>query len=393
MLYFFGDKPVILVSHYMDGTLSSPISKEFSSVVDYCNRERLPLVVGCDANSHSEAWGNSDCNPRGLILESFLASSNLSWSNVGTMPTWSRKNASSIIDLTLHNSLASDLISDWRVSPVPSDADHAILKFRLSLGRPIPRSYRDTSKCNWDTFREVLKLMFSEKPFRYSPSPSSSVISSLNGHLEWCLVHAFEAACPLSFRSSKAITSWWNPEISTLRSKVRGTKRRAKASGDSSLWAEYKAGHKELKKLIKRSKRVSWQEYTSKVSSFKDVSRLSKVLQRVDSGSLGSLKYDDGSFTKSPAETLDLLASKLIPSSVNPPTPVCRSQSPSDFSIVDKVLGLDRLDRAVNELQRNKAPGPDKVRPDMVIEAWDIIRSPVRYIMKHSLLLGMNPRQ
>jgi splicing factor 45 len=40
-----------------------PPSKASREVVDYCNRNKLQLIVGCDANAHHIIWGSMDINP------------------------------------------------------------------------------------------------------------------------------------------------------------------------------------------------------------------------------------------------------------------------------------------------------------------------------------------
>ena len=102
---------VILTSHYMDGTLSSPVSEELRLLIAHCNAEKSPLIIGSDTNSHSTAWGARDCNPRGLELEAFCASNGLSWANIGNKTTFVTRSASSHIDLTFYNQAAANFIS------------------------------------------------------------------------------------------------------------------------------------------------------------------------------------------------------------------------------------------------------------------------------------------
>ena len=221
----YKDTPVVFVSHYMDGNFSSSVSKDLNSVVDYCNQEGFPLVIGCDSNSHSVAWGGKDCNRRGIEFEEFLACKGLSWAKIGNAPTYTRCNASSLIDLTVVNNKAYSLVYDWKHWSTTSLSDHVRLEFKLDLLRPLPRSFRDTKKCNWNTYREVLKFLLLEHPFRYTPNPSLAQLNSAPGHIEWCMLKAFEAACPLKYKSSTKHNTWWSPELTLLRSKVRAAKR------------------------------------------------------------------------------------------------------------------------------------------------------------------------
>ena len=190
------------------------------------------------------------------------------------------------------------------------------------------------------------------------------------------------------FRSSRKVIPGWSPEVAKARIKVRSLKRLATKSGRASHWDQYKEGLKVFKKLVKKAKFTGWKDFTSKVESLQSVSRLSKVLQRVESGELGSLKRNDGTYTSTPEETLDLLADTLIPSTETPTEPTPRLWSNVDIPLVDSILSKDRLARAVADLQPSKAPGTDGIRPEMITEAWDTLGQPVRCIIEHSLLLG-----
>jgi hypothetical protein len=52
----------------------SPPSKGLRDIVDYCSRNKLQLIVGCDANAHHIIWGSTDINPRGECLMEYLVS-------------------------------------------------------------------------------------------------------------------------------------------------------------------------------------------------------------------------------------------------------------------------------------------------------------------------------
>jgi hypothetical protein len=57
-----------------------------------------------------------------------------------------------------------------------------------------------------------------------------------------------------------------------------------------------------------------------------------------------------------------------------------------------KLLTSSRIDKAVHQLATNKAPGPDKVRNEMIIRAWKWIKDPTSMVFHHSLSLGITPK-
>jgi len=69
---------LVIASVYLPGDAGGlPPSQEMVKVVEYCLTRRLPLLLGCDANAHHEAWGEQYNDPRGTALMDFIASSGL----------------------------------------------------------------------------------------------------------------------------------------------------------------------------------------------------------------------------------------------------------------------------------------------------------------------------
>jgi hypothetical protein len=73
------NRELIVTSAYLPyDSDEPPPSKGLREVVDYCSRNRLQLIVGCNANAHHIIWGSTDINPRGECLMEYLVSTNLS---------------------------------------------------------------------------------------------------------------------------------------------------------------------------------------------------------------------------------------------------------------------------------------------------------------------------
>ena len=87
-----------------------------SHLINYANNNKLPLIIGSDTNAQHTLWGNRECNTRGEDLIDLCNSLGLSWANKGSTPTFiNSRGHESIIDLTITNSLGSDLIKNWKV--------------------------------------------------------------------------------------------------------------------------------------------------------------------------------------------------------------------------------------------------------------------------------------
>jgi hypothetical protein len=93
-----------------------PLSKGVRKAVDYCSRNIVQLIDGCDANTHHIIWESTDINPLGECLMEYLVSTNLSILNKGNKPTFIISNRKEVIDLTLGTDKIGDLVTNWHVS-------------------------------------------------------------------------------------------------------------------------------------------------------------------------------------------------------------------------------------------------------------------------------------
>lgn len=118
---------IVMVSGYFpyDATVGPPSS--YLRNVRYCERNALKLIVGCDANAQSVAWGSSNTNTRSESFMEFIMEENLICVNVGNEPTFAVCNREEVIDITFCNKTAVVFIRNWHVSSVPSLSDHRYL--------------------------------------------------------------------------------------------------------------------------------------------------------------------------------------------------------------------------------------------------------------------------
>ena len=69
---------VIIASLYLPFDLCNmPPTNELLSLMEYSEQINIPVLIGCDANSHHTLWGSTDINNRGRALLEFCLSSGL----------------------------------------------------------------------------------------------------------------------------------------------------------------------------------------------------------------------------------------------------------------------------------------------------------------------------
>jgi hypothetical protein len=83
----------------------------------HCSRNKMQLIVKCDASAHHIIWGSMDINPQEELLMEYFVTTNLNILYKGYEHAFvisERKEV--IIDLTLGTDKTEDLVINWHVS-------------------------------------------------------------------------------------------------------------------------------------------------------------------------------------------------------------------------------------------------------------------------------------
>ena len=151
------NKPIILASIYMDAEDKDFPPKPMTELTKYATKTNTPLIVGSDTNSHHTTWGDKNQDKRGEILLEYLGNSGLSWANKGTKPTYvNSRGHSSVIDLTITNNKAIDVIKNWYVSDRESNSDHRYIMVNLEMANKQSKITYNSNKTDWVKFDEYI---------------------------------------------------------------------------------------------------------------------------------------------------------------------------------------------------------------------------------------------
>ena len=82
-----------------DSETNSP--DEVRTLVEYCKVRGLPLLLGCDTNSHHTLWGSMDTNSRERDLLEYLIPTDLDILNTRNTLTFHNSVREEVIDITL----------------------------------------------------------------------------------------------------------------------------------------------------------------------------------------------------------------------------------------------------------------------------------------------------
>ena len=382
---------ILLASVYMDETKSIP-SNLITRISNFADSEKLPLIIGTDSNAHHTAWGHPSCNARGRELIQLISSNNLVLCNQGNIPTFVGRRGKSVIDLTLTNTLGQNLLRDWKVASHKSLSDHEALTFKLTVGETVTFATRYAKNCDWSLYQQLVEQQLKSHPFWFQPVVTPSDLDKRQQFIDKILLDSFNQACPITQGSKQSSTPWWSAELTKAKQTSKALRRKAKRYKNNNDWELYREANRTYTNLIKSEKFTGWKNFCSKIQDTQSWNRVNKILTEDFSGNykqkLNSVMKPDGQLTTSPQETLTVLSNSLIPDDGEP---AVIDKQEADIQTILKITSPNRLDRAIRELASHKAPGPDQIKNEMIIKAWDWIKSPVRMIFHHSLNLGITP--
>ncbi|XP_047508580.1 uncharacterized protein LOC125051980 [Pieris napi] len=227
---------VVLASAYLPGDEDVP-TPELGLLADYCEREKLELIIAADSNAHHTLWGNASTNTRGEDMLNFILSNNLILANNGSKPTFINARSQTIIDLTMVTAGLSDHIQDWHVSNELSCSDHRWIRFAIKGELPKPQPRRIPRRTDLVKFHRLISSEVDKLSI-----PTTINIQDIDKHvnnLTSLLLTSYERSCPLTIPRWGGRHNWWCPELERHRRKVRKLFNRAEAGVLETLLHQY----------------------------------------------------------------------------------------------------------------------------------------------------------
>ena len=320
------------------------------------------LIIGADSNAHSPLWGSKDLNARGIWVEHLIAKYNLIILNEGSSPTFKTIRAESRIDITLCTAKIFEYVSGWEVDPQYQFSDHRRINFALRVKIPRPSLTWDVKSANWDKFTDSVekasaawrkqaraawsKEMLDKEAIKLKKDINVSLLRSTKWRVK---------------QGNKFKLNWWNDELETLKAEVRRLERLA--SKDAASREAFSQKRREYKKEIKRSKKLSWREFTSNTDKLHDVAKLSKIIFNNKTPDIGLLKKVDGTFTDDFRETADLLLKNFFPGCKEVTRERVSRNSKRSALIGKSIFTRKKVEEAIKSFGSLKAEGPDGFRP------------------------------
>lgn len=233
-------------------------------------------------------WGGRREDAKGKRLRECMEDLGLRVCNVGSTPTFSQGDRTSIIDVTFATpNIADGLRRSWRVYDTTETlSDHRYVIYR-EPGRPQQgpngrgdgtsrRAEGDTRECEgWclkklkaDIFRETMR-----KSARTANTDERRTPEELASEIRTRLEEACDAAAPRRKRyHGKRTAYWWSEQTAEARRKCTAARRRlqrARPRPQSAVAEQRKEEYRKAKKLmrlaIRKGKEKAWREMTDTI--------------------------------------------------------------------------------------------------------------------------------
>ena len=379
-------KDIIFASSYMDITQDIPPAQSIP-LINYANSNKLPLILGSDTNAQHTLWGNKQCNRRGEDLLDLLSNLGLNWANKGNTPTFiNSRGHESIIDLTITNNLANDIILDWKVDLSYSNSDHRYVTFKIeSKQENKPRQIRLTKNTDWELFDNYLSNNPTSNVLDTANINTSEDLDMVTTKLNKHLLNAFNEACPITYISSTVKKPpWLTPSVEEAHRDMKRKLMVARAKKTDKHWTALRLSNKTYNKLHSKTKRNEWRKFCADTESIKESARMNKILKNTSSKTekIESVYKSDGTLTETPDETLQVMENSHF--KTDDTTPHTTDFTIPSTQLIHTIYSKTRMEEAIMSFDPLKAAGPDTLQPITLQKAWKHISNDVITIMTKS---------
>lgn len=388
---------IVLASAYMAAEKPAP-TQEVRDLVAFCEQRDLPLIIGSDCNSHNTVWGSTDTNPRGDDLFEFLIQSNITWLNRGTEPTFVTRARAEVLDITLVNSKALNLTSEWEVGREFSASDHRYIHFKVTKVAREVSHFRPVRRTDWNVFISELETFHVKNP------PIRDILTPEDIEREAALLSegiedAFHKACPEVKTNTRQRAHWWTPDLDKLRAQAMSALNRARRVKTEASWEALRISRRRYNTALRSTKRQSWRLFVESLEGTHPLAKVMKSLKNDRTLQLSAVRDQQGMVTETPKQTLAVMLAHHVPGSVEPEDETgtshyTRVECAPDPQTARQIITTELAAKAISAFMPYKSPGADGIYPITLQKTW---QSPLgeRYlnVFRASLTMGHIPAQ
>jgi len=285
---------------------SKPIS--IASLRNLLNQLPSPFIVVGDFNCRSTSWGDEITTGRGTTLDSFFHDENLIVLNSGEQTHYSvAHNSYSVLDLSVSQpSLALDF--EWSVHSDLCGSDHYPIVLKCIHEDQPNTSHWNFKKADWLSFQSQCVLSLTELNILSEENPLKVFSDTL--------IEIASLTIPRTSSTGKSLPKvpWFTDECKKAIHERKRAQRKLFRQPSTENLLTYKRLKARARYLVKKSKKLSWQNYcssmTSKTSSKKVWNCIRKIKGKKSQRKLTHL-IKDGKVITDRKDVSNLLASTI----------------------------------------------------------------------------------
>lgn len=396
-------KEILISSIYCPATndtgrnIPDPITDTIRKIVEYGKTKNAGIIIGGDFNAHHALWGNPTDNRRGQNVIDYITVEQINILNEGIKPTYSNSWASrntnrTVIDLTLCNNIAREIVNKWHVTDIIQLSDHKAINFTLKIQEYLPVKSRNRKKTNYEGYIKMLED--SKRPVDKIHSREMLEIEADRNKEN--IIKAFENNCVEVLPRKRFKKAWMTKDIDRLRTKMVRAFNSMKKNYNISDINYYKACRNKFTLECGKAKEKAWKEMTTELDNIKDVARLQRFFENGPRKTMGNLSRSDGTTTVDNEETTQLLMEKHFPG--------CREitgdeeerrneQDLRDEEVeeIDKITTLDEIVGILQSFGPYKTAGADGIFPALLSKGSMQVAPMLSEMFRASLRLSYIP--
>lgn len=321
---------------------------------DFTGRNAKNIVIAGDFNAKAYRWGSPTQDSRGTNLSEWVEQNNLQVFNSGNKPTFVRGKSKSFIDLTICSSNFSKNITNWMVNDEENFSDHQNIYFIIS-DRKRQAENTDHKVQGWKVnymllekfTKEITTVIESKNDLKFTALECTDIITE-----------ACNQALPIRKTSRHKPVYWWTLEIAEARKLCLLKKRKLVRENKKpnvletniqTLENEYKGTRTILKLMIQNEKRKSWNKLIDDLDqdvygdAYKIACKRLRVMPKIQLTDENMMKEAMKLFPRLPKIKWNIKATNLT-----------------------ALFTEDELREAGKKIRTKKAPGPDRIPPEII---------------------------
>lgn len=350
------------------------------------NYENKPVLVLADLNAKSNLWHSRITDAKGEEMETAIQELQVEVLNKPrNPPTWRRAGLSSNIDASLANSEASNRVTNWQVKDNLTTSDHNLILMEINRNEGVQgeieemgRSKYNIKKADWEKLKNEINMEI-------------RIGEDINVHqsakeITRAITTAMHASIPQIKKNTKVRNKQWTEELTRMRQGVRRQRKRYQNAIVYQERLQHLQRYRELKaeyvQKIHDSKMDSWEKFVKdnlETDAWGIPYKL--VTEKIKSPTVFStLKTgeDEETYTKDWKESAETLLKILLPDDDirqdDEEQRIKRREMAVSFpenNIQTRAFTTNEVEEVVMNLKKNKAPGPDGIKAEIIQKAKD----------------------